>query len=238
MHSLYLVASEKNFKELLKRVKIFGKPSHIIHCIGSTVILGIIVKENLEEKIEFAEQLISEGKVTTVSTSKSPGLSKIITKTELKILQALIPNTQISHDGLSTLTNFSKKTVSRAIQRLRQNKILHSTIIWNPKKIENYLTFYVALSVQNNAEQIKDNLTKKFSKSFLAAPMIFDKEMALTMYVNNIHEMDEVVEKIKLEKKIKSADVYMPKKIEVIYDWFNEFVKELETAPLHLLFKK
>ena len=238
MHSLYLVASEKNFKELLKRVRIFGKLSHIIHCIGSTVILGIIVKENLEEKIEFAEQLISEGKVTTVSTSKSPGFSKIITKTELKILQALIPNTQISHDELSTLTNFSKKTVSRAIQQLRQNKILHSTIIWNPKKIENYLTFYVALSVQNNAEQIKENLTKKFSKSFLAAPMIFDKEMALTMYVNNIHEMDEIVEKIKLEKKIKSADVYIPKKIEIIYDWFNEFVKELETAPLHLLFKK
>ena len=68
--------------------------------------------------------------------------------------------------------------------------------------------------------------------------MIFDKEMALTMYVNNIHEMDEIVEKIKLEKKIKSTDVYIPKKIEFIYDWFNEFVKELETAPLHLLFKK
>ena len=164
MHSLYLVASEKNFKELLKRVRIFGKPSHIIHCIGSTVILGIIVKENLEEKIEFAEQLITEGKVTTVSTSKSPGVSKIITKTELKILQALISNTQISHDELSALTNFSKKTISRAIQRLRQNKILHSTIIWSPKNIENYLTFYVALSVQNNAEQIKENLREKVFK--------------------------------------------------------------------------
>ena len=238
MDSIYLVASEKNFKEILKRVKIFGKPSHIIHCVGSTAILGIIVKENYEEKLEYAQQLVSDGIVTTVSTSKSPGFNKIITKTELKILQALIPNTQISHEQLSSLTGLSKKTVSRAVQRLRQSNILHSTIIWNPRKIENYLTFYVGISVQGNANKIVETLTKKFSESFLAAPMIFDKEMALTMYVNNIHEMDEIVEKIKLIEKIKRADVYIPKKNELIFDWFNEFVKELEDAPLHITLRK
>ena len=238
MSSIYLVASEKDFKELLKRVKIFGKPSHVIHCIGSTAILGTIVKENFEEKLEFAKQLVNEGKVITVSASKSPGFSKIITKTELKILQALIPNTQISNDELASLTKLSKKTVSRSVQKLRNANILYSTIIWNPKKIENYLTFYVGMSVQSNTEQVIKSLTKKFSKSFLANPMVFDKEVALTMYVNNIHEMDEIVEKIKSMNKIKRADVYIPKKFEFIYDWFNDFVKEMENEPLHLSLKK
>ena len=237
MSSIYLVASEKNYRELLKKVRIFGKPSHIIHCIGSTVILGTIVNENYEEKLEYAEELVTEGKVITVSASKSPGFNKKITKTELKILQALIPDTRVSNDELASMTDLSKKTISRTVQKLHQNNILHSTIIWNPKKIENYLTFYVGLSVQNNAEKIMEDLTKKFSKSFLASPMIFDKEMALTMYVHNIHEMDEIVEEIKLMKKIKRADVYIPKKFELIYDWFNDFVKEVEKGPLHLSLK-
>ena len=238
MDSIYLVASEKNFKEILKRVKIFGKPSHIIHCIGSTAILGIIIKEDYEDKLEYAQQLVLDGKVTTVSTSKSPGFNKIITKTELKIIQALLPNTQISHDEISSLTGFSKKTVSRVMQRLRQNNILHSTIIWNPRMIENYLTFYVGMSVKGNSEKIIDTLTKNFSESFLAAPMVFDKEMALTMYVDNIHQMDEIVEVIKSIENVMRADVYIPKKIELIYDWFNDFVKEQEDAPLHISLSK
>ena len=238
MDSIYLVASEKNFKEIIKRVKIFGKASHIIHCIGSTAILGIIVKENYEEKLEYAHELMTDGIVTTVSTSKSPGFNKIITKTELKIIQSLLPNTQISHDEISSLTGFSKKTVSRAVQRLRQNNVLHSTIIWNPKKIENYLTFYVGMSVKGNTGKIVENLTKNFSDSFLAAPMVFDKEMALTMYVDNIHEMDKIVEKIKSIDNVIRADVYIPKKIELIYDWFNDFVKEQEDAPLHISLTK
>lgn len=238
MDSLYLVASENNFKELLTRVRVFGKLSHIIHCIGSTVILGIVVRENFKEKLDFADQLVKEGKAITVSPSQSSGFNKIITKTELKILQALIPNTQISHDKLSTLTSLSKKTISRAVRKLRENKILHSTIIWNPRKIENYLTFYVVISVQNDSEKMASVLTKKFSESFLAAPMIFDKQIVLTMYVNNIHEMDEIVEKIKLIKKIKNSDVYIPKKFEFIYDWFDDFIAELETAPLHVSLKK
>ena len=238
MDSFYFVASENNFKELLTRVRVFGKLSHIIHCIGSTVILGIVVRENFKEKLDFANQLITEGKAITVSPSQSSGFNKIITKTELKILQALISNTQISHDELSNLTNLSKKTISRALRRLRGNNILHSTIIWNPREIENYLTFYIAISVQNDSEKIVSILTKKFSESFLAAPMIFDKEIVLTMYVNNIHEMDEVVEKIKSIKKIKNSDVYIPKKFEFIYDWFDDFVTELETAPLHISLKR
>ena len=237
MNSLYVVASEKNYRDIFKRVRIFGKPSFIMDCVGSTVMLGIIVKENFEEKIEFAQQLIEERKIITVSTSKSPGFNNIITKTELKILQALIPNTQVSNEELSQITNFSQKTISRALQRLRENNILHSTIIWNPKKIDNYLTFYVEISVTHKAEKITEQLTKDFSKSFLAKPMIFDNEICLTMFVNNIYEIDEIIEKIKKIKEIKRADAYIPKKFEFIYDWFNDLVKELESAPLHLSFR-
>ena len=237
MDSMYLVASEKNSEELLKKIRIFGRPSFIMHCIGSTAILGIIVNENFEDKLDFARQLVNEGKVITVSPSKSPGFNKIITKTELKILQALIPNTQISNDTLASLTGFSKKTVSRTLQKLRKNDILHSTIIWNPKKIENLLTFYVGISIKNNAEETVENLTKRYSKFFLASPRIFDKEIVLTMYVHTIHEMDEIVEKIKSMKKINRADVYIPKKFELIYDWFNDFVKKTENGPLHLSLK-
>ena len=141
MSSIYLVALEKNYKDLLKKAKILGKPSHIIHCVGSTVILGTIVKDSYEEKLEFANQLVNEGKAITVSASKTPGFNKIITKTELKILQALIPNTQVSNDELASLTGFSKKTVSRSVQKLRNNNVLFSTIIWNPKRLKTMLHF-------------------------------------------------------------------------------------------------
>ena len=238
MSSIYLVALEKNYEDLLKKARILGKPSHIIHCVGSTVVLGTIVKDNYEEKLEFANQLINEGKIISVSTSKTPGFNKIVTKTELKILQALIPDTQISNDDLASITGFSKKTVSRSVQKLKDNNILFSTIIWNPKKIENYVTFYLEVSIQNKIEQTVKRMSKKFSKSFLASPMVFDKEVALTMFANNVHEMDDIVEEAKEIENISRVNVFIPKKIELIYDWFNELVKESKSGPLHLSFKK
>ena len=234
MSSIYLVALEKNYKDLLKKAKILGKPSHIIHCVGSIVVLGIIVKDSYEEKQEFANQLINEGKAISVSTSKTPGFNKIITKTELKILQSLIPDTQISNDNLASMTGFSKKTVSRSLQNLKDNNILFSTIIWNPKKIENYVTFYLEISIQNKIEQTVKKISKKFSKSFLASPMIFDNEVALTMFANNVHEMDDIAEEIKEIENTSRVNVFIPKKIELIYDWFIEFVSESERGPLHI----
>ena len=87
--------------------------------------------------------------------------------------------------------------LSVAVQKLKENNILFSTIIWNPKKIENYVTFYLGMTIKNKVEQTIKRISKKFSKSFLASPMIFDKEVALTMFANNVHEMDDIAEAIK-----------------------------------------
>ena len=90
------------------------------------------------------------------------------------------------------------------------------------------------MTIQSKVDQIVKKLSKKFSESFLAAPMVFDKEVALTMFANNVHEMDDIIEEVKKIEQVSRTDVYIPKKFEFIYDWFNEFVKESKSGPYHI----
>ena len=51
---LYFVVSGEDIKEILEQVSLVGEPFIVVPCVGGITVCSIVVKENLEQKIELA----------------------------------------------------------------------------------------------------------------------------------------------------------------------------------------
>jgi len=87
---LYFVISGENMKEVLEQVSLVGEPHFVAPCVGGITVCSIIVKENLEQKIELAKKLMKDFKVLSIFEAENPGFKTNLTKTDLQILDELI----------------------------------------------------------------------------------------------------------------------------------------------------
>ena len=50
---VYIVVSGQDIEKIMKQVKLVGLPFVIVPCVGGTTVCGIVVKVDVEEKIEL-----------------------------------------------------------------------------------------------------------------------------------------------------------------------------------------
>jgi len=188
---LYIVVSGEDINEILEQVSLIGEPNFVVPCIGGITVCSIVVKENLQQKIELAN----------------------LTKTDLEILEELIKNPRQKIERIAKNTNMSTKTITRCIEKLHENEGIQFTVNYNPKKIYDFIPYAVLAWIDGNLKETLNNLNNTFAESYLQIPFIAKNQIVLFMYSNSIFEMDELTQKVRTIKNVKSADLFIPKKI-------------------------
>jgi len=60
----------------------------------------------------------------------------------------------------------------------------------------------------------------------------------LFMYSNSIFEMDELTQKVRTIKNVKSADLFIPKKISFFNEWLDKSITDYKkSSKLHLFYQ-
>ena len=70
--------------------------------------------------------------------------------------------------------------------------------------------------VESDLKETLKKMNEKFSNTYLQIPFIAKNQIVLFMYSNNIYKMDELTQKVRNIKNVKSADLFIPKKIHFI----------------------
>ena len=86
---LYIVVSGQNIKEILEQISLVGKPFFVVPCVGGVTVCGIVVKEDIHEKIKLANELMKDVRILSIFEAESPGFDSNLTKTDLEILNEL-----------------------------------------------------------------------------------------------------------------------------------------------------
>ncbi|MFZ8907354.1 MAG: AsnC family transcriptional regulator [Nitrosopumilaceae archaeon] len=235
---LYIVVTGQNIKEILKQIRLVGKPFFVVPCIGGVTVCGIVVKENLQEKIELANNLMRGVRVLSIFEAENPGFDSNLTKTDLEILEQLMKNPRQKIESISKKTNLSTKTVTRCIEKLNENQGIQFTVVYDPTKIKNFIPHAILTWIDKDLQDTLKNLEKEFSESFLQIPFIAKNQIVLFMYSKDIFSMDDLTHKVRNMKNIRSADLFIPKKITFLNEWIELAVEELKKSPkLHLVYQ-
>ena len=235
---LYFVVSGENMKEVLEQVSLVGEPNFVVPCVGGITVCSIIVKENLEQKIELAKKLMKDFKVLSIFEAENPGFKRNLTKTDLQILDELIKYPRQKIETIAKNTKMSTKTITRCIEKLQKNEGIQFTTLYDPKKIKKYIPYAIITWVEEDLKETLEKMNKEFSNTYLQIPFIAKNQIVLFMYSNDIYKMDELTQKVRNLKNVKSADLFIPKKISFYDEWVKTAIIDFKkSSKLHLTYQ-
>ena len=235
---LYFVVSGENMKEVLEQVSLVGEPNFVVPCVGGITVCSIIVKENLEQKIELAKKLMKDFKVLSIFEAENPGFKRNLTKTDLQILDELIKDPRQKIEAVAKNTKMSTKTITRCIEKLQKNEGIQFTTLYDPKKIKKYIPYAIITWVEGDLKEMLEKMNKEFSNTYLQIPFIAKNQIVLFMYSNNIYKIDELTQKVRNLKNVKSADLFIPKKISFYDEWVKTAIIDFKkSSKLHLTYQ-
>ncbi len=235
---LYIVVSGQNIKEILEQTNLIGKPFVVVPCVGGVVVCGIVVKENLQKKIELAKKLMKDLKVLSIFEAENPEFNSKLTKTDLEILKQLMKDPRQKIESISKKTNLSTKTITRCIEKLDENEGIQFTLVYDPTKIKGFIPHAVLTWIDGDLKETLKKMEMKFSDSFLQIPFIAKNQIVLFMYSKDIYNMDILTQKVRNMDNVKSADLFIPKKIIFFHEWLELAIDESKKSPtLHLVYQ-
>ena len=235
---LYIVVTGQNIKEIIEQISLVGNPFFVVPCVGGVTVCGIVVKGNLNEKIELANKLMKDVRVLSIFEAENPGFDSNLTKTDLEILERLMKDPRGKIENISKMTNFSTKTITRCIEKLNENEGVQFTLVYNPAKIKGFIPHAILTWIEGDLKETLKKMERKFSESFLQFPFIAKNQIVLFMYSKDIYDMDELTQKVRTIDNVKSADLFIPKKITFLNEWLKLAIDESKNSPtLHLLYQ-
>ncbi|NIM25783.1 MAG: winged helix-turn-helix transcriptional regulator [Nitrososphaeria archaeon] len=235
---LYIVVSGQNIKEILEQISLVGKPFFVVPCVGGVTVCGIVVKEEIHEKLKLVNELMKGVRILSIFEAESPGFNSNLTKTDLEILNELMKEPRQKIENIAKKTNLSTKTVTRCIEKLNENEGIQFTLVYDPTKIKNFIPHAILTWIEGDMKNTLKKLEKEFSESFLQIPFIAKNQIVLFMYSKDIYNMDDLTQQVRNIENIKSADLFIPKKITFLNEWLVSAIQELKKSPtLHLVYQ-
>ena len=234
----YIVVTGKNQEDILQQAKLIGEPFLVVPCVGGITVCGIVVNENVEQKIELAKNLMKDVRVLSIFEAENIGIPTNLTKTDLEIIERLIKNPRAKIEDLAKVTKFSSKTITRALEKFQKNDTIQFTLIYDPVKLSRYIPYAILVGVKENFEKTLEKLEKKFSYSFLQKPFLAKNQIVLFMYSDDIFKLDQLTQKIRDTEGVFTADLFIPKKIVLPIKWIADAIKLAKTSKkLHLIYQ-
>jgi len=238
-HSLfYVVVSGEDQQDILKQVSLIGDAFLLVPCVGRITVCGIVVKENVEQKIELAKNLMKDVRVLSIFQAENPEISSNLTKTDLEIIDKLLETPRLKIDEIANLTNLSTKTVTRSIDKLQKDEAITFTLVYDPIKLANYIPYAILVGIKEKFKTTLQRLENKFSNSFLQKPFLAKNQIVLFMYSNHIFKLDDLTEKVRKTEGVLTADLFIPKKITFPQNWIKKTIKMARSSKkLHLMYQ-
>ncbi len=236
--ALYFVVSGENISEILEQANLVGEPYFMVPCVGGITVCGISIKDNMNQKIELAKKLMKDVSVLTIFEAENPGFDSNLTKTDLEILNELIKDPRQKIEQIARNAKISTKTTTRCIEKLHENDGIQFTLVYDPKKIKSFIPHAILTWIEGDLKETLEDLNKLFSESYLQIPFIAKNQIVLFMYSDDIFKMDESTQKVRNVKNIKSADLFIPKKISFYGKWIEKAIIDFKKSPrLHLSYQ-
>ncbi len=234
----YVVVTGENKDDILKQVKLIGDPFLVVPCVGGITVCGIVVKENVEQKIELTKNLMRDVRVLSIFNAENPGISSDLTRTDLEIIEKLLQNPRAKIDEIARTTNFSTKTITRSIEKLQNDDAILFSLLYDPEKLSGYVPYAILVWVENDFKKTLKTLEKKFSNSFLQKPFIAKNQIVLFMYSDNIFKLDELTQNVRDVDGVKFVDLFIPKEINLPTKWISDSIKLSKSSKkLHLVYQ-
>ena len=223
-----------NKQEMLKQIKLVGEPYFVIPCIGDVIVCGIIVRDEIEQKLEIVGNFMKDFKILSVFKSSEINYNAGITKTDLQIINQLLKNPRFTASQINEKTGISSKTIIRCINKLQDNEAFQFTLRINPKKLVGYILYAIVVWTRKNNRDVLNRLNGQYSNRYVQKPFLTQDQTVIFLYAQDMFEIDDTLHEIERVDGVKRTDLFIPKEVNYTNNWIEDVIDDSKFSKFHL----
>ena len=216
------IKKTQNMEKIIEHLKAVGKLILEVSGVGGTIMIGLAVTKNDEERIQLIIKTIQPLIIQNLFIAQTFPLNLNLRKTDFKIIKCLISYPRMPIYEISKRVSCSSKTVGKRLANMKENRILTFIVATDPLKMKGYLRFGMFIQLHKNHHHktlriIQDTLERNF---VVALPMIYYKDLIdYQIITRNIFEIDQTIEEIHSFDEVRSVESFIPRKAMIKRDW-------------------
>lgn len=202
--------------DIASRLNLLGDSCFKVKCIGGIVVFGLLVRKEAEEKVGLLLDAVKPALVESTSVA-SPYSHVDLTRIDYKIIKCLISNPRMEISDIARTTAISEKTVSRRLERMRQNRVLEFSVICDPSAMGGYIMVHIGVNVEKSYyRQVLERIHAELQEYFILSSAMLNQDdtISLLLMSENVFTIDAIMTRVESYQGVKRADVSFPTYLE------------------------
>ena len=184
--------------------------------MGRSSICALAVRSEVEDKIVTIKELLRPSSVESRFISYKP-VSIKIHSSDFKIIKSLLLNPRMQVEDIAKETSLSTKTVTRRLEKLRENHIVEFGIIRNISSIQlvGYIEFAVIIDIDKSLfQKILERIYHEMQDYLLFILNMNQNELIFAVLsCTNIPTVDSILEKLECYEGVKQIEPHITTKL-------------------------
>lgn len=210
--------------DIIKKLNLVGDVQVYAKQMGRSSICALAVKSGAEDKITPLEELLKPAIVESRFISYKP-VSIKIHSSDFKIIKSLLSNPRIQVEDIARKTSLSTKTVTRRLEKLRENHIIEFGIIRNISSIQlvGYIEFAVVIDVEKSLfQKVLERICREMQDYLLFILNMNQNELIFAVLsCTNIPTVDLILTRLESYEGVKQIEPHITTKLIYYQDWLQ-----------------
>lgn len=218
---------DKTIKEqdIFKKVSLLGDVFTSTEHLGGIVIFALYVMDITEDKIRMLTDLIKPATLEILFAAFRPP-TMTINISDLEIMKCLLSNPRMLVDDIAKETSYSRRTVARRLEKMRENHVLQLfTIMPNLSslRLTGYMEFIVIIHIRISSRQsILERIHRELDEYlFLTADWIHKEVIVAVFFAANISTVNLILKRLESYDEVNKVESFITTSLRFYQDWLK-----------------
>jgi DNA-binding Lrp family transcriptional regulator len=238
LHILIVRNINKTIKEedLIKKVSLLGDIYVHSENLGGSAIFAVFVKGITADKTAILSDLVKPANLEPISATYKPPTMKI-KSSDLEIMKCLLSDPRMPVEDIAKETSLSTKTVRRRLEKMRENDVLHFSILPNlsSMKLTGYIEFAVLIHVNISSRQsILERIYRELEEYLFCIPNWYQREaICAVFFCANISTVNLVLRILESYDGVNNVESFLKTSVTVYQDWLKSEINKRIAVQKH-----
>lgn len=230
----------KNIDKTTKEQDIFNKISLLGDLVAyseeleGSYILRLYVKDLPQYKIEIVTDLLKPATVKAFFADFSPPPTMKIHSSDLEIMNCLLSDARKSVEIIAKETSLSPRTVTRRLEKMRENYVSQFTISRNltSMRLTGYIEFDVLIHVELPRHQnVLEKIYQELDEYLIFIPAWYQREVIVAVFFcANISTTKLILRRLESYNGVNKVESFIRTSITIDQNWLKrEILKRITT---------
>jgi DNA-binding Lrp family transcriptional regulator len=209
-------------QDIINKINLIGDTHVYAKQLGGSLVFVLAVRIGAEDKIGILTDLLRPATVESIFVRYRP-LTIGIRNSDWGIMKNLLSDPRMPAKDIANKTSLSTKTVTRRLEKMRENHILDFTILTNlsSMRLVGYIEFAVVINIRASHHQnIIEKLYSQLQEYLLIVPDIYQKGVIFAVFLcANIPTVDSILERLESYDGVNKAEVFITTCLKYYQGW-------------------